>query len=96
MPPSSDQWTTVEVDVKDTAAFRIIRQITDHTWGSEADLSDDEVIDICRSFASSGGSWEALMGGDMDSVVILEKCIDGLVGPKQMASVASSFPLALR
>lgn len=91
MSDLSDQWMTVEADIKDTAAYRVIRQITDHTWGSEIDLSDGDIVSICLDFRASGGSWESLMGGDMGSVVVLERCIDGLVGPKQMSSVSAGY-----
>ena len=74
----------MDAGVKDTAAYRVIRQITDHTWGSETDLSDQDVVTLCRSFWSRGGSWEALFGGDMASVVHLEGAIDDLVGPRKI------------
>ena len=74
----------MEAGVKDTAAYRIIRQVTDHTWGSDSDLSDDDVVFICRTFSSHGGSWESLLSGDMNSVGILEKSIDELMAPRKM------------
>ncbi len=78
----------MEAGVKDTAAYRVIRQITDHTWGSDSDLSDDDVISVCRSFQARGGSWEALLGGDMASVVHLEHSIDELMGPRKLDEAA--------
>ncbi len=74
----------MEAGVKDTAAYRIIRQVTDHTWGSESDLSDEDVVFICRTFWRNGGSWEALLSGDMASVGVLEKAIDELMAPRKM------------
>ncbi len=74
----------MDVGVKDTTAFRVMRQITDHTWGSDVDLSDDDVVYVCRSFSSFGGTWEALLGGDMRSIEALEKAIDSLVAPRKM------------
>jgi len=74
----------MEAGVKDTAAYRIIRQITDHTWGSDSDLSDEDVVTICRSFWARGGSWEALLGGDMASVGHLERSVDELLAPRKM------------
>lgn len=72
----------MEAGVKDTVAYRIIRQVTDHTWGSEFDLSDEDVVFICRSFSASGGLWESLLGGDLKCVGVLEKCIDSLIAPR--------------
>lgn len=76
----------MEAGVKDTVAFRVIRQITDHTWGSEFDLSDEDVVRICRTFSSRGGLWESLLGGDMTCVGILEKSIDELLAPRAVDS----------
>ncbi len=75
--------------IQDTTAYRIIRQVTDHTWGSDTDLSDSEVRDICVSFYEGGGSWEDLMAGSMDCVAALERSIDSLVGPKKLEAVGT-------
>jgi hypothetical protein len=80
----ANQWVPTDIGVQDTAAYQIIRQVTDHTWGSEMELSDDDIITIYHSFRELGGSWEALMGGDMSSVKKLEDSIDALVAPRKM------------
>lgn len=77
-----------EAGVKDTVAYRVIRQVTDHTWGSDTDLSDWDVVAICRSFASRGALWEGLLGGDMRCVEALEASIDELVGPRKIDEAA--------
>lgn len=74
--------------VKDTAAYRVIREMVDHTWGSEVELSDKDVLGICRSYASLGGSWESLLGGDMRCVTLLELSIDELVAPRQISTAS--------
>jgi len=74
----------MDAGVKDTAAYRIIRQITDHTWGSDVEYSDDDIVLLCRSFTAKGGSWETLMSGDMGSIVRLEEAIDSLVAPRKV------------
>ncbi len=74
----------MDAGVKDTAAYRIIRQITDHVWGSETDLDDDDVVGVCLSFWRRGGSWESLLSGDMRSFGHLEEAIDELVGPRKL------------
>jgi hypothetical protein len=79
----------MEFGVKDTAAYRIIRQITDHTWGSDVDYSDEDVVSLCRGFSRRGGSWESLMSGDMGSIVHLEAAIDDMVGAKKLEEAHS-------
>lgn len=75
-----------KLGVKDTAAYRIIRQITDHVWGSDVELSDRDVSLICASFYGKGGSWERLMAGDIGCIAKLEHSIDELVGTRQLMS----------
>jgi hypothetical protein len=75
--------------VKDTAAYRIVRQITDHTWGSDEKLSSKEFVKIYKSFCASGGSWERLMAGDMSCVAKLEESIDDLIDNRNSSKIAS-------
>jgi hypothetical protein len=64
--------------VRETAAWRVVRQILDHCWGG-ADLSDDEFVELCVDFRRRGGLWEPVMSGDLDAIVILEKAIDSFI-----------------
>ena len=75
--------------VKDTAAYRITRQITDHTWGSDEKLSSKEFVKIYKSFCASGGSWERLMAGDMSCVAKLEESIDDFMDDRNSSRIAS-------
>lgn len=68
--------------VRDTAAYEVFRMVVDHTWGPEEDMDDQEFLDVCRSFRAMGGSWEALMSGDVRHVTLLERAIDELVAYK--------------
>jgi hypothetical protein len=77
-----------EAGVKDTAAYRITRQITDHTWGSDEKLSDAEFVSIYKSFHRVGGSWERLMDGDMSCVQKLEESIDNFMNNRRLSKVA--------
>jgi hypothetical protein len=70
------------VGVKDTAAYRIVRQITDHTWGDEEKYSDKEFISVYRAFRRSGGSWYDLMAGHMAHITILENAIDAFMNKR--------------
>ncbi len=74
--------------VKDTTAYKIIRQMTDHIWGSEESLPDDAVLAICRLFTARHGSWESLMDGSMDDAVLLEEAISSVVKYRQVNKIA--------
>lgn len=78
-----------DLSPKDTAAHKVIRQIVDHTWGSDEKISDRDVVLICHSFHKRGGSWERLMAGDASSVTLLEDSIDSLVNGRNLARMAS-------
>lgn len=79
----------MESGVKDTAAYRIVRQVTDHTWGSDAKLDDAEVLRILDGFQARGGSWERLMAGDMKCVKALEESIDSFMNIRNVIRAAS-------
>lgn len=75
--------------VKDTAAYRVTRQITDHTWGPDEQLSNKDFVKIYKSFCASGGSWERLMAGDMSCVAKLEESIDDFIDSRNSSKIAS-------
>ncbi len=69
--------------VKNTVAYKIIRQMTDHIWGSDEELEDSDVIAILQLFQSRNQSWQALINGSMDSAVELEECIEIVIKSKR-------------
>ncbi len=73
----------------DTAAFKIVRQMVNHSWGSDEDISEEELIIISRNFRSNGGSWQRLMDGDISSIDVLMDSIDDLVNNRNLAKIAS-------
>jgi hypothetical protein len=75
--------------IKDTTAYKIIRQITDHIWGSDEKYEDSDVVAICRIFTSRNGSWESLMGGSMKDTICLEESIEAFVKYRKTSSIAS-------
>jgi len=75
--------------VKDTTAYKIIRQMTDHIWGSDEELEDEDVVAICRLFTHRGGLWQSLMDGAMNDAIRLEKAIESVVKYRQVASIAA-------
>lgn len=73
--------------VRETSAWRIVRQLIDHTWGGQ-EIDEADFARICAGFRSRGGLWESLMGGDMASMKALEDSLDELM--KTRAAVAGS------
>lgn len=69
----------MEVDYKDTAAYKIFRQVLNHTWGSDEKISSDEFVKLYKTYILNGGSWEAIISGDMDCVKILENTLDDFI-----------------
>jgi hypothetical protein len=78
-----------KLGVKDTTAFKIVRQITDHVYGPDTEISDDDFVNLFRSYGSKGGSWERLMAGDIKCVKIIEEVIDGFMNNRKLVSVAT-------
>lgn len=78
-----------EPGVKDTAAYKIVRQITDHVYGPDTKLSNEEFVKIFYDYGRRGGSWERLMDGDMGCVKIIEDSIDAFMNTRRLASIAS-------
>jgi hypothetical protein len=80
-----------DISMEDTAAFKIVRQMINHSWGSDEDISEEELIKISRDFRANGGSWQRLMDGDIASVNILEDVIDDLINNRNLAKIASKI-----
>ncbi len=78
-----------EPGVKDTVAYKIVRQITDHVYGSDTKLSNEDFVRIFHDYRVRGGSWERLMNGDMGCVKIIEDSIDAFMDNRRLASIAS-------
>lgn len=78
-----------EVGVKDTAAYRVIRQILDHTRGPDLFVSGRDVVAMCKAFRKGGGSWERLLAGDISCFQRLQDSIDGVLQANEMAEMAS-------
>lgn len=51
----------------------------DHIYGSDESLSSDEFLGVYKIYIGRGGSWEALMRGDLDQVGTLEKVLETFV-----------------
>ena len=68
-----------ESAVKQTVAYRIVRQIVDHVYGPDEKVSPEEFLHVYRIFNGAGGSWRELIGGDMRSVAILEGALERFI-----------------
>lgn len=49
--------------IGDTIAFRVVRQILDHIYGSDQVMEDEDFLSIFRTFVNLGGKWEHLLNG---------------------------------
>lgn len=81
--------------IKDTTAYKIIRQMTDHIYGSDEKYEDSDIVAICRLFGKRQGSWEALMGGSMDDAVRLEDAIGSVIKYRRGEIVAAKIATSL-
>lgn len=68
--------------LKETTAFKIIRQMLDHMYGSDVKLSDDDFLHIYSTYMNLGGSWEMMIRGSMPSFDLLVKLLDSFVDIK--------------
>lgn len=75
--------------VKQTVAFRIVRQIVDHVYGSDEKVSSEEFLQVYRMFNGAGGSWEGLINGDMKAVSLLEGALDRFIRWRNTMRMAS-------
>ncbi len=65
-----------DISIKDTTAYRIVREITDHVFGSDQSIDDEGAVWICKAFNESGGSWERILRGSSGDLSALEKIIE--------------------
>jgi len=74
--------------VKDTTAYKIVRQVMDHVYGADEKISSKEFVDIYRSFLLKGGSWERLMDGDMGCVKMIEDVLEEFIEARKLKKIA--------
>jgi len=78
----------VSVGIKDTAAWHVIEQVLKHTWGPGEDLSEEEILSVCKLFWKAGGFWRKIMEGDHDHVEILEECMSNVLSARKLNKIA--------
>lgn len=79
--------------VKQTVAYRIVGQFVDHIYGHDEKVSEEEFIHVFRIFMGAGGSWEAIIDGDMRSVALLEGALDRFIRWRNTFRTASRVAL---
>lgn len=75
--------------VKDTTAYRISRQVMDHIYGEDEEMSEEDFVGLYHDFHRRGGSWHALMDGDMRSVKVIEDALEALVKSRGLGKIAA-------
>lgn len=79
----------MDVGIKNTTAYIISRQIMDHIYGENEELSEQDFSYVSSEFRRRAGSWESLTKGDMRSVKALEDSLASLVNTRQLVSIAA-------
>ena len=79
----------MDAGIKDTTAYAISRQVMDHVYGEDEELSEQDFSYVSRDFKRRGGSWESLMAGDMRSVEALEAALESLVTMRRLMTIAT-------
>lgn len=77
-----------DVDVTDTTAFRITRQVMDHVYGEDEEMDERDFSFVHGQFRKAGGSWESIMAGSMADVGRLEGAIESLVNLRRISKIA--------
>lgn len=72
--------------IKDTTAYKIVRQIMDHVYGEDEKLSSKDFVAIFKIYLNRGGSWEGLMDGDMRNVKIIEDVLQAFVNYRKASN----------
>lgn len=80
-----------ESGVKNTTAYKIVRQITDHIYGSDTKISSKEFVNIYKMYREAGGSWERLMAGDIGCVKIIEDVLEEFMEDRKISKIASKI-----
>lgn len=78
-----------KLGVKDTTAYIISRQIMDHIYGNDEEISETDFVNLYHDFHRRGGSWKSVMDGDIKSVKIIEDAIEYLVKSRETGQIAA-------
>lgn len=78
----------MDIEINNIAAYRVIKEILDHSWNLPEFPTDKEIYTAISFFARLGGSWERLMAGDMNHISILEMAMEAAFKDKVDAKLA--------
>lgn len=70
------------ISVKDTTAYKIIRQLLDHIYGSDVELNDEDFLHIYATYMRLGGTWEGMIRGSMPCFDLLVSLLDSYMDIK--------------
>ena len=77
-----------DAGIKQTTAYRVIRQVIDHTWGSDEELDDSDIVTVCKNFRDQKGSWKNLLDGEVESFNKLEKALTVFFHNREIYKIA--------
>lgn len=80
---------TENAGVKNTMAYKVVRQVLDHVWGPDEELSDEEFVRVFRAISRTGLSWEKVVLGDMASIQAIERVLELFVTTRGLNKIAS-------
>lgn len=70
----------------DTTAYKVLRQLIDHTWGFDLSLDEEDLINIASIFRDLNGAWEKIMNGDTNEISKLESATQAWINVRKIAS----------
>lgn len=79
----------VDAGIENITAYKITRQIMDHIYGSDEEMSERDFVIIHKAFRNLGGSWESLMSGDMTAIKVIEDVLESFVDERQYLHIAT-------
>lgn len=68
--------------VSDIISYKITRQIMDHIYGNDQEMTDEDFMALFRTFHSLGGSWESIIDGSPPDMDLLMDIIKAFVKVK--------------
>ncbi len=74
----------------DILAFRIIKEMVKHDWDADIEISDKDCMSIYDSYKRSGGLWENIISGDINSISLLTTVIEDFINMRNIAKKLSN------
>jgi hypothetical protein len=71
--------------IQETTAYKVTRQVLDHIYGPDQEMTNDEFVIVFRAYLSRGGTWEGVMDDSIDCFKILEDTLSDFVNAKNIS-----------